>query len=94
MKRDIICEAIRNQKLLSFMYSGTRREVEPHLLGYDSDGDLTLRAWQRSGGSGKDWRLFQVTKISGLVITPEVFERARPKYNPNDKAMVRIVCRL
>lgn len=94
MSQDTICKAIREQKLLSFMYSGRRREVEPHLLGYDSDGDLTLSAWQLEGGSGQGWRDFHVSKLSGLTIGLTGFAGARPGYNPNDETIARIVCRL
>ncbi len=94
MSQDTICNAIREQKLLSFMYSGRRREIEPHLLGYDSDGDLTLSAWQLEGGSGRGWRDFHVSKLSGLTIGLTGFSGARQGYNPNDETIARIVCRL
>lgn len=94
MSQEIICEAIREMKLLSFLYQGKRREVEPHLLGYDSDGDLTLSAWQLSGGSGRGFRDFHVSKLSGLAKGLTGFAGPRPGYNPNDQTIDRIVCRL
>ena len=89
-----ICDAIRERRVLTFRYDGATRRVEPHLLGYDSDGDLTLSCWQLSGGSGTGFRDFHVAKLSGLDITEERFEGPRRGYNPNDKTLTRIVCRL
>lgn len=91
---DTICRAIAERKTLTFFYRGSRREVEPHLVGYDSSGDLTLSAWQLSGGSGQDWRDFHVSSLSALSITDRSFSGPRPGYNPNDKTLTRIVCRL
>ncbi len=89
-----ICAAIQARKRISFTYKGSRREVEPHLLGYDSDGDLTLSAWQLSGGSGEGWRDFHVSKISGLTKGLTGFESPRPGYNRNDETISQIVCRI
>ena len=94
----IICDAIRNRERLGFWLGfwrdGPRREVEPHLLGYDDDEELTLSAWQLTGGSGEGWRRFHVTKLSGLSTTGTNFSGARSRYDPNNTTMVRIVCRL
>ena len=76
MSQATICKAIRERRVLSFLYSGTRRTVEPHLLGYDSDGDLTLSAWQLIG-TGQGWRDFHVSKATVLTITDKTFASAR-----------------
>ena len=86
--------AIGMRSIIEFTYDGSRREAEPHLVGYDADGDATLSAWQLSGGSGQGWRDFHLDKLSGLSITRQTFLRARPGYNPNDSTLVRIVCHL
>ena len=57
-EKQIICDAIREKRLLSFKYKLITRRVEPHLLGYDQDGALMLIAWQLSGGSGQVGELF------------------------------------
>lgn len=89
-----ICDAIKNRKILAFQYKNGRRTVEPHLLGYNDDGALTLSAWQRSGGSGEDWRDFQVARLSGLAVVEGPSEAPRPGYNPLDEKMFQIMCRL
>jgi len=90
--QDIICEAIQGKQLLSFMYENRLRTVEPHLLGYDHSGDLTLSAWQMSGGSGRDWRDFHVSKLSSLAIAQGRSEVPRPGYNPRSEKMARVIC--
>lgn len=93
MSKAVICEAIANRQVLQFNYHGTNRRVEPHLLGYDGDGDLTLSAWQLSG-TGTGWRDFHVSNIHGLATTDETFSGARQGYNPSDSTISTVVCRL
>jgi predicted DNA-binding transcriptional regulator YafY len=88
-----ICRAIKERRVISFYYSQTMRTVEPHLVGYDGDGDLTLSAWQLSG-TGQGWRDFHVSKLTGLSITDRIFSGARSGYNAWDKTIDRVVCRL
>ncbi len=89
-----ICEAIRDKRVLRFIYNAKVRTAEPHALGYDRDGDLTLSAWLLTGTKPAGWRDFHVAKLSGLTITDARFERPRPGYTPNDSTLERIVCRL
>ncbi len=88
-----LCDAIRDRLVLSISYKGEMRTIEPHLVGYDRDGDLTLSAWQTSGPR-PGWRDFHVAKLSALSTTGRTFAGARPGYNPNDKTLTRAVCRL
>lgn len=94
MSEEIVCDAIGKRLTLSFVYSGSQRTVEPHILGYDRGGDLTLSAWQVSGGSGQGWRDFHFVKMTAIVATGTCFSAPRPGYNPNDSTLSRIICRL
>lgn len=94
MQQQVICGAIQDQRVLSFLYDGSHRLVEPHLLGVDSDGDVTLSAWQISGGSGQGWRDFHVAKLTSLSITEQSFAGPRDGYNPNDETIDQVICRL
>ena len=89
-----LCGAIQRRQIVSFLYDGRQRTVEPHLVGWDQDNDLTLSAWQLSGGSGQGWRDFHVAKLSGLSITGQTFSGPRAGYNPRDKTLRQIVCSL
>jgi len=89
-----ICAAIKSRSIITFRYDEAVRRVEPHQVGYDHDGDLTLSAWQLSGGSGVDWRDFHIAKMSGLSTTAEHFSGPRPGYNPRNRKMHRVLCGL
>ncbi|WP_422392371.1 WYL domain-containing protein [Nitratireductor thuwali] len=85
--QNLICDAISNRHVLTFTYKGRVRTVEPHALGYDGDGDLTLCAWQLSGGSGQDFRDFHVDKLFGLAATGASFAGPRLGYSRDDKTL-------
>lgn len=89
----LLTVAIAERRLVEFRYKFQLRVAEPHLLGYDKDGDLTLSAWQTSGPK-PGFRDFHIAKLSGLRATERHFERARKGYNPNDSTMSRILARL
>lgn len=89
---DPIYEAIRNRAVATFDYDGSRRVIEPHMLGTYRDGDEMLHAWQRSGGSGVGWRDFETAKIGGFALTGQLFRKAHSGYNPAGKPFVRIAC--
>ena len=80
--------------MVAFVYDGNRRVVEPHMVSVYRDGDVMLHAWQRCGGSGTDWRDFEVAKIERLAITEWTFRKPHSGYHPSAKPYVRIVCRL
>ena len=91
---ETICEAIRNRRRLSFDYDGSRRVVDPYILGHDAGGRLLLSAVQISGGSGAGFRTFELAGIDGLSITPETFFGNDPRYNPRDRLFARMLCRV
>jgi hypothetical protein len=93
-----ICKAIENRSILQFDYHGEERFVEPHCHGTSSKGNELLRGYQVGGGSvsgnPSPWRLFNIEDAVNLIITGKNFDGPRPDYNPNDKGMARICCRL
>jgi hypothetical protein len=92
-----ICTAIRELKVIRFMYDDELRKVEPFCYGESPKGKELLRAFQVGGGSETSpfgWKLFDVDKIELLRITEDTFEGRRPHYNPRDSAMERIFCRV
>jgi len=89
-----ICNYIRRKEVISFMYDDARRVVEPHLLGLDESGDLTLSAWQTDGPTPDGWRDFWVAKMKNIAPTGKTFKSARPGYNRNDTTIKTIICRL
>lgn len=91
-----LCDAIRSRKVIEFHFDGGVRTVEPFCHGVSTAGNEVLRGYQTAGysSSGRlpEWRLFTVSKISGLVVTGDRFQGSRPGYNPNDSAMNQIHC--
>lgn len=97
MIQNLICQAIKERKVISFIYKGNRRVVEPFTLGHlKSTGNLTLSAWWLSGFSSSsekpDWKLYSITKISDLELENESFSSIREGYNPSDSRMGEIIC--
>ena len=94
----LLCEAIRNRRLLMFGYGDAVRVVEPHLYGASAAGHELLSAWMRPGQSRTDpeggWRTFRVEEMRDVDALPETFTGPRPGYNPSADRMARVFCRL
>lgn len=79
MESEIIT-AIAAKKVLSFMYRGLLRIVEPHVYGVH-DGEAQLLGYQIRGRSSTgivpDWRRFQLREIQGLQTLEEGFPGRR-----------------
>lgn len=93
-----IAAAIQGRNLLSFIYDGFRRRVEPHTFGVDTKGHAALRAYQVSGGSESGeyigWKLFHANKMHGVAMQPQTFAGPRPAYKRGDKAFANIRAQL
>lgn len=76
-----IANAIASKRIVEFMYSGHRREVEPHVLGV-LDGNLQLLSYQIGGSSSSggipEWRRFDLSKMTNLRVLDRTFAGARP----------------
>lgn len=90
MNKQII-SAIHDRNILVIDYEPGRRTIEPHALGYSSDGNLLLRAYQTEGASDSgqpiSWKLFRVDKIRELEPTNQHFYDPREGYRKGDSAM-------
>jgi len=95
---EIICKAIKGKQILQFHYEGGIRIVEPHLLGEKTSGNIALSAYQIRGYSESRsvpfWRNYLLDKITDLEILDETFNSTRDGYNPNDKTMETIICKI
>jgi hypothetical protein len=81
----LLHDAIDRRNLVSFLYEGHARIVEPHVLG-TKNGRLQILAWQVGGRSSSgnlpNWRRFFVHELSELEILNETFSGARPSWGP------------
>ena len=88
-----IVRSIEEKRRLRCTYHGKARLVEPQCYGIGNKGTELLCVHQIEGGSSRE-PLFDVAKITDLVVLDEVFSRPGPNYKRNDSAMKRIFCQL
>lgn len=93
----IICNAIRDMKLVKFYYDGGIRIVEPHCHGITTAGNEGLRAFQVDGYSSSGnmgWKMFDLSKADSISILDENFDMPRTGYRKGDRGMKHIYCEL
>jgi hypothetical protein len=92
------CQALNSGLVLQLQYDGYIRDVEVHAVGYSSKDHGLMRVWQVAGGSVHNepvgWKMLRLDEASGAFITQQRSLAPRPGYNPRDKAMSRIICRV
>lgn len=80
----MLVDAIREQRVLSFVYKGHSRVVEPHAYGVSATGDAVLHAFQIEGGSASKpppgWRTFNVTLIENMTSMDARFVEPRADF--------------
>jgi hypothetical protein len=98
-----ICNAIKNLKLISFIYKDYERVVEPHQLGFNKADNLALSAfWIRGYSSSDDtkpgWRAYLVDEISNVRVLSESFSGPRPGYQKAPNSLIpeesKLICEL
>jgi hypothetical protein len=95
----LLCEAIKQKRIVTFYYKGLFRIVEPYTYGVHKDtGNEVLSAYQIGGhsSSGKSpyWRLFIVPQMSNINLTGDSFFKMRNGYEMNDSRMSTIYCQV
>jgi|BioPla2DNA2_1021312.scaffolds.fasta_scaffold11721_6 hypothetical protein len=97
MLKSNLCNAIKKRSQISIVYDGKVRIVDPYLVGINKKGNEALRAYQVGGYSSSGnlpaWRLYLLKNINSVEILDTSF-KIHPQYNPNDKDMVQISCRV
>ena len=87
----VLIAAIEGRRLVSVWYDPGVRVVEPHALGYGSDGQLLLRAFQVAGASISDqpfhWKLFRLDRMRDARLNGKSFRKPRPEYQRDDCVM-------
>jgi len=94
----IIIDAIHQKRVLKLWYGGGDRLIEPHCYGMGREGQGLLRCFQISGFSSSNapfaWKLLTVAEIQDPSLTDQTFPTPRTDYNPQDKAMARVIAAL
>lgn len=94
--QDMICQAIREKRLLELQYEGQARRVAPHVYGIDSAGDELLscyEVWGGSDGAPAGWRSLRLAQISELTLTTKRFA-PRPEHQRSEGAIARVFCQV
>lgn len=94
-KKDLLCWAIADKRLVQFKYDGRSRIVEPFCCGIDTVGNYVLRGFQIRGSDKTRplcWRLYELSGISQMSVTQHGFKGNRPDYNPLDSSMTEVFC--
>lgn len=99
-KADIITEAIKNHKMLQFIYGEVNsvngsRVVYPHALYKNDLGHTILDAYQvsgpsESGGKMPQWRQFDITSIKNMELREEKF-RYISSFNPKSDRYKKVI---
>lgn len=90
-----LISAIDNRQVISFIYDGLPRVVEPATYGQTTTGKLSLRGCLVAGRSHRNqlpcWELYTEAKMEQLSLTGEVFESfALDGYTRGDSAFATI----
>ena len=93
MFRQPVKKAIETRTVLIFSYDGEEREVEPHILGVSTAGNVVVCGWQRSGEL-PGWRNYLLPGVTELTRTAIRFSAPHEGYNPEDSTFARITCRI
>ena len=102
VNRSEIIRAIDNRNICTIYYEGDTisnpgyREIEPYVYGLSKKENPVIRAYQLEGKTDTSenmpgWRLFRVDRMVDFINSGDIFNEAKPLYNPNgDKDMTKI----
>jgi hypothetical protein len=94
--QDVICQAIKEKRLLELQYEGQPRRVAPHVYGIDAAGDELLSCYQVWGGSDGEpagWLSLRLAEISQLTLTSKRFAPRRENQR-SEAAIARVFCQV
>jgi len=94
--QDVICQAIREKRLLELQYEGYTRRVAPHIYGIDAGGEELLscyEVWGASDGGDAGWRSLRLAEITDLRLTSKRFA-ARPEHQRGEAPIARVFCQV
>ncbi len=93
---DVICQAIKEKRLLELHSDGHAYQVAPHVYGIDTGGDELLTCYQVWGGSSGEpaqWRTLRLAEISQVTLMSKRFA-PHPERQRMDGAIARVFCQV
>ena len=94
-KRDLLCRAISEKRIVQFKYDGRSRIVEPFCCGMNSAENYVMRGFQIRGSDKTKplcWRIYELAGMSQLSVTNHSFNGKRADYTPADPLVTEIFC--
>jgi hypothetical protein len=92
----VLCDAIRERRLVRFVYAGYERVVEPYTYGTARSGRELLMGWLVRGWSSSDptpgWRTFHVDEMHDVAATAEAFFGSHAGYHGGDRRFEQVYC--
>ncbi len=89
MLLDII-SAITDKKRIEFTYKGTKRTLEPYLIGINKTGELMLRGFEISPTNSK-LKLFKVSEMTDIKVTATSFLFAHSIFSKKDSQIIKVM---
>ncbi len=91
--QDLICQAIREKRLLELQYDGHARRVAPHIYGIDAAGEELLSCYEVWGGTRRRAGGLAVV-ATGADFAAEAHEQALCAATRNISAATAIIARV
>ena len=95
---DIACQPILAKQLVSLVYRGGDRTLEPYLLFATRAGDLVLHGWQVDGAwettPPPHWANLTLADVTSIVPLDRTFTEPHPGDNPESPRFHRIICQV
>jgi hypothetical protein len=94
--QDMICQAIREKRLLELHHDGHARRVAPHIYGIDAAGEELLtcyEVWGGEDGTPAGWRSLRLAEVSQLKLTSKRFA-PRPENQRQEGVIARVFCQV
>jgi hypothetical protein len=92
----VLCDAIREHRLVRFVYDGYERIVEPHVYGRTRTGRELLAGWLVGGWSASEpepgWRTYRVEAMHDVVAAAQRFAPLRVRFPREDHRFEEIYC--
>ena len=94
--QDLICQAIKEKRLLELQYEGHARRVAPHIFGIDAAGEEMLtcyEVWGGANGAPAGWLSLPLAQVSQLSLTSKRFA-PRPEHQRREGDIARVYCQV
>jgi hypothetical protein len=98
MHKDQLCSAVRGRRLVTIVFDGKSRTLEPHVVYPSADDEWYFEGWQTDGYTSRPgttpWRRYKIDDIESLTVLDETFSGVREPYNGDSDRYDDACCKL